>query len=282
MTSDEIPPVCSATTRDGIRIAYQSAGAGGPALVFVHGWCCDRSYFAPQFRHFAARHAVVSLDLHGHGASDRPAPGPGRYDVAAFADDVLAVATAAGAERPVVVGHSLGGLVALECAARPGAARAAVLVDPAPVVSERGKANFARSVAAVAADVDGSWRRRFLGGLFGPADTVRRDETLAGAADTPVEIAAAGMRAMAEFDGAGALDRVAVPVLLISAGEPESALRGRRGVTFGRTVGAGHFNHLEVPDQVDPMIERFLLVNDLAGAGRRRDGDPDGARGGTA
>lgn len=257
-----------AETADGVRIAYRTAGSGDPALVFVHGWCCDASFFAPQFDHFAAGHAVVSLDLRGHGVSDRPAPVAGTYDVARFADDVLAVVRDAGVRRPVVVGHSLGGLVALECAARPDAARAAVLVDPAPVVSERGKAAFAASVEAVAADADGSWRRRFADGLFAPADTVRRAEAVecSGAADPAV--AAAGMRAMAEFDGAGALEAAeaaGVPLLLVSAGETESGLRRRRSITFGRTVGAGHFLHLEVPEQVNPMIERFLAVNGLAG-----------------
>ncbi len=257
-----------AVTGDGVRISYESAGAGDPPLVFVHGWCCDRSYFAPQYAHFAARHTVVSLDLRGHGTSDHPAPGEVAYDIDAFADDVLAVAAAAGAHRPVVVGHSMGGLVALACAARPGMARAAVLVDPAPVVSERGKAFFAGSVAEVAADDDGSWRRRFAAGLFGPADTVRRAEIEAGMAPTPAAIAAEAMRAMAEFDGAAALDRAAVPVLLISGRGTESGLRGRRNITFGRTVGAGHFLQLEVPDQVNPMIERFLAVNALVGSGQ--------------
>ncbi len=254
-----------ATVPGGIRIAYQRAGTGDPPLVLVHGWCCDRSYFAPQFEHFAARHTVVSLDLRGHGASDRPAPGPGTYDVAVFADDVLAVAADAGLGRPVVVGHSLGALVALECAARPAAVRAAVLVDPAPVVSERGKGYFARSVAEVAADDDGSWRRRFAAGLFGPADSVRRQETIEAFAAADPAVAAAGMAAMARYAGEDALERARVPLLVLSAGESESGLRGRRNITFGRTVGAGHFHQLEVPEQVNPMIGRFLAVNGLTG-----------------
>ena len=44
-----------------------------PPMIFVHGWCCDRSYFAPQFEHFASGHAVVAVDLRGHGDSGRPA-----------------------------------------------------------------------------------------------------------------------------------------------------------------------------------------------------------------
>jgi pimeloyl-ACP methyl ester carboxylesterase len=91
--------------RDGVKVAYETAGRGDPGMVFVHGWACDRSYFAPQVDHFAARHSVVALDLRGHGDSDRPEPTAGVYDIDAFADDVLAVAVAAaaGPDRPVVV-----------------------------------------------------------------------------------------------------------------------------------------------------------------------------------
>ena len=61
------------TTRDGIKLAYEERGSGTPAFVFVHGWTCDRSFFAPQAEYFARKHRVVSLDLRGHGESDKPA-----------------------------------------------------------------------------------------------------------------------------------------------------------------------------------------------------------------
>jgi hypothetical protein len=57
---------------------------------------------------------------------------------------------------------------------------------------------------------------------------------------------------------------VRVPLLVIGSGRVERGLRDAcPGITIGMTVGAGHFNQLEVPDQVNPMIERFLAVNDL-------------------
>ena len=188
-------------------LAYELAGAGDPPLVFVHGWGCDRTFFEPQFRHFAARHAVAALDLRGHGES-RPGLS---YDAEALADDVLTVAADAGLHRPVVVGHSLGGLIALACAARPDAVRAAVLVDPSPVLNGPGKAIFTRSVADVASDQDGSWRAALVAGLFGPHDTARRAETIAGVDAVPLPVAVGTWRAMADFDGAAVLPRVNVP-----------------------------------------------------------------------
>ena len=59
-------------SRDGVALAYDRSTAGQP-LVFIHGWCCDRTYFAPQVEHFAGLgHAVLALDLRGHGESDAP------------------------------------------------------------------------------------------------------------------------------------------------------------------------------------------------------------------
>lgn len=254
----------------GFRLVYDTAGAGDPPMLFVHGWCCDRSYFAPQFEHFAASHAVAALDLRGHGDSGSPKTRPGGYDMDVLADDVLAVAAVAGFDRPVLVGHSLGALIGLVCAARAGAIGALVMVDPAPITNEKAKKFFRESAGAVAADEDGSWRRNFVAGMFLPADVARRAAIIEQMPANPPGIAAEVMRVMGEFDGA-VLAKVSVPVLSIgSAGPANSSADLRRlcpAITIGQTVGSGHFNMLEVPEQVNAMIERFLAVNGLSQPG---------------
>jgi pimeloyl-ACP methyl ester carboxylesterase len=250
----------------GLSLAYDTAGAGDPPMIFVHGWCCDRSYFAPQFGHFAASHAVAAMDLRGHGDSGRPEPSSGGYEMDTLADDVLSVAGAAGLPRPVLVGHSLGALIGLVCAAREGAIRALVMVDPAPITNERAKKSFRESVGAVAAD-DGSWRARFAAGMFLPTDTVRRAAIIEQMPSGPPAISAEVLRVMGEFD-AGVLARATVPVLSIGSAVPSNASADLRrlcpAITIGQTVGAGHFCQLEVPNQVNAMIERFLAINGLS------------------
>src|SRR2546421_7580614 len=116
---------------NGLSLYYESAGEGDPALLFVHGWCCDHTAFRPQFDHFARTHAVTALDLRGCGLSDCPESG---YDIPDFADDLARFCAAVGIDKPVVVGHSLGGMIAVELAARhPSVPRALVLVDPGPI-----------------------------------------------------------------------------------------------------------------------------------------------------
>jgi len=86
-----------------------------PAVVFVHGAALDHSVWHHPARYLAHHgFAVLAVDLPGHGRS----PGAVRASVEALADWVAAFIEAAGAERAHVVGHSLGALVALDCAIR--------------------------------------------------------------------------------------------------------------------------------------------------------------------
>jgi pimeloyl-ACP methyl ester carboxylesterase len=155
----------------------------------------------------------------------------------------------------------------LVCAARAGAISALVMVDPAPITNEAAKAFFRDSHDAVAHDDDGSWRTAFVMGMFLPTDVARRAATVQGVPSVSPGIAAALMQAMGEFDGVSALGRLSVPVLSIGSAVPSNAAADLRGacpaITIGQTVGAGHFNQLEVPEQVNAMIERFMVINNL-------------------
>lgn len=280
--------------RGGHRISYAVSGptSSGPRdLVLVHGWCCDRSNLAPLRDRLERTHRVVTMDLRGHGRSQefdedgsvgtrvrRPdqGPEPVRGEVATtieeFAADVVAVCEAADLHEPVVIGHSMGGLVALATLAPAGTPgilprwhpRGAVLLDPAPIATEKGKAYWAAQVEPVARDHSGDLRRAFARSLV--LETDRADYTPVVemmAAAHPV-VAAGGANAMATFDGAGALGALASPALIIHAATAERDLDrlvpDRALLTLGRTVGAGHFHHLEVPEQLEPMIERWLAV----------------------
>ena len=101
------------TSRDGIPLVFEVHGAGAPAVVLVHGWSCDRSYWNGQVRPLAARYRTVTVDLAGHGES-----GSGRraLTMAAFGEDVVTVVEQLGADQVVLVGHSMGGDVIVEAA----------------------------------------------------------------------------------------------------------------------------------------------------------------------
>ena len=98
---------------DGVPLLYDVDGLGSPALVFVHGWSCDRTYWERQFDHFKSEHLVVMLDLAGHGESglDRTA-----WSMEAFGKDVASVVEKLDLNKVVLIGHSMGGTVILEAA----------------------------------------------------------------------------------------------------------------------------------------------------------------------
>lgn len=107
--------VDSAISADGNAIHYQVQGQGKPALIFIHGWCCDRSYWDAQLPYFAQKYKVVAIDLAGHGESglDRK-----EWTMGAFGEDVVAVVNKLDLDQVVLIGHSMGGFVILEAARR--------------------------------------------------------------------------------------------------------------------------------------------------------------------
>ncbi len=248
---------------DDLSLYYERAGSGEPELVFVHGWCCDRTAFQPQFDHFARTHAVTALDLRGCGRSDRPDDG---YAISDFADDLARFFAEVKIEKPVVVGHSLGGMIAVELAARyPSVPRALVLVDPGPIDPLPSSVKIFSAFAEQLAGPSGEdVRRRWV------EDMGSRDETLAGwivelMCGTPLPVATAVIHGVIGWNGVGALALCTVPTLLLrsSLGDSPDAVRLRTvkpDLEVGITVGAGHFHQLEVPEQVNAMIERFLQL----------------------
>ena len=116
---------------NGTTLDVDVAGDGSPAFVFIHGIACDRRSWQPQFESLQGAHRCINVDLRGRGAS-KPVP---PFDTSQAAADVAAVVRAFDAAPAIVVGHSLGALIALLVGARfADVVTGTVLVD-APLTS---------------------------------------------------------------------------------------------------------------------------------------------------
>jgi pyruvate dehydrogenase E2 component (dihydrolipoamide acetyltransferase) len=117
---------------DGLRVYALSAGPGdAPAVVFLHGIGGSSTSWQGVVEAVAAGHRVVALDLPAHGQSDVPGAGAVGYDLAALADVVTRALALLAIERATLVGHSLGGAIAVAAAAaEPASVDRLVLVDP--------------------------------------------------------------------------------------------------------------------------------------------------------
>lgn len=95
--------------RDGETLPTTTGARGIPVFLFVHGWACDRQCWAAQLNEFSRDHRCVAVDLRGRGGS--PATPP--FGVGRALEDLAALIRELGAGPVVVVGHSLGGIIAL-------------------------------------------------------------------------------------------------------------------------------------------------------------------------
>jgi len=103
-------------------------GAGGASMVLVHGMGGTRTDWLPLLKRLKDRYKLVMVELPGHGSSPLPEP----FSLEAAADQVDSVIALHKPESTIVVGHGLGGMLALKALARhPGRARGLVLIDAA-------------------------------------------------------------------------------------------------------------------------------------------------------
>lgn len=252
---------------DAVDIAYDDVGAGDPAIVCLHGFSCARTDFAHQLSHFSPRHRVVAFDQRGHGETSKARDGVYGFD--ATASDAATLCAALGIERPVVVGHSLGGVSAIELARRPGFASALVLLDstvdlPAELHVELAAYND-RLAALDDEEFSEEVSRYARMRMIDPADDpAAADALVARSAAVPKDVYIAGARSIVGHDVASMAVQVDVPALYLASSLPWLSPQRVHEVCptwfTGRTVGAGHFHHLLVPDQVNAMMERFLAL----------------------
>lgn len=121
------PAVDRDITVHGLRLAYREYTGEGRPLVLLHGVASNARIWLPVVPLLAPRFRVLAVDQRGHGQSDKPSSG---YDFATVVEDVRQFIETLELKRPVVAGHSWGGNVALELAARhPEHVAGLVLVD---------------------------------------------------------------------------------------------------------------------------------------------------------
>jgi pimeloyl-ACP methyl ester carboxylesterase/nicotinamidase-related amidase len=250
---------------DGLEIVGEVRGRGDTALVFLHGWCGDREYWKHQVEVFAADYRVVVLDQAGHGESGR---GRKAWTANCLAGDVEAVVKALGLKRVILVGHSMGGLVALLAAKRmPGTVVAVVGVDTLQNAEFKLPEEVRKQILDGAEkDFKGTVRVTFAGLLPEKADAELKKWLQAKAEGQDPEMALALMRDLFGLDTVTAFKEAKVPVRCInSAGgyqsfTPTAVETNKKYADFGAVTieGAGHHPMLEKPDEFNRSLRDVL------------------------
>jgi pimeloyl-ACP methyl ester carboxylesterase len=249
----------TALSADGVPVCFEArgTGTGGPTLVFVHGWSCDRRYWADQLSHFAERYQVVAVDLAGHGES-----GMGReaWTMPAFGADVVAVAEKLGLGPMVLVGHSMGGEAIVEAALRLGDCVAGLVwVDTYRTLGgAQSAAKLERFLSPFRVDFVAA-TRNWARSMFVPSsDPELAEWVISDMASAPPEVAIASLQHALSFEPAivTALQDMTTSVVAINPDylpNDIEALR-RHGVKAVLMPGVGHFAMMEDPDAFNRLL----------------------------
>ena len=272
----------------GHRVRFHRSG-GGPLLVLLHGIASTADTWAPVATGLAANHTVLAPDLLGHGASAKPR---GDYSLGAYASGVRDLITALGYERATVVGHSLGGGIAMQFAYQfPERVERLVLISSGGLGREVHpilRASTLPGSEIVLALLGRRWLRT-TGGAVGATLGrlgLRAGEDLAGVAAGLASLGDADARgafvhtARAAIDPGGqrvsATDRLYLaahlPTLIvwgerdpiIPAAHGEAAHAAIPGSRLEIFAGAGHFPHREQPVRFVSLVEDFMRSTEPA------------------
>jgi pimeloyl-ACP methyl ester carboxylesterase len=272
----------------GHRVRFHRAGEG-PLLVLLHGIASTADTWSPVAEALAARHTVIAPDLLGHGDSAKPR---GDYSLGAYASGVRDLIAALGYDRATVVGHSLGGGIAMQFAYQfPERIERLVLISSGGLGREvhfiLRAATFPGSELVLAL-LGGGWLRATGGALGGALARLglKTGEDLAGVTGGIGSLADAGARgafvqtARAAIDARGqrvsATDRLylaaELPTLIVWGGRDpiipvahgraaHAAMPGSRLEVF---ADAGHFPHREQPARFVSVLEDFVRTTEPA------------------
>jgi pimeloyl-ACP methyl ester carboxylesterase len=246
-----------ARSSDGILVHFEVEGRSAPALVFVHGWSCDGTYWSRQVDHFAKQYQVVTIDLAGHGESGK---GRREWTMPAFGGDVVAVIQQLELREVVLIGHSMGGDVIVEVALALAERVAGIVwadtystlgVPSTPEELERFVQPFREDFAPAAQALV---RRMFV--PDSDPDLVER--VVAGMSGRPPEIAVGVMEhALANEDAVlAALPKLTAPVVAINPDYRPNDIEAlaRHGVSAVLMPGVGHFLMMEDPETFNRLL----------------------------
>jgi pimeloyl-ACP methyl ester carboxylesterase len=248
-----------ANSADGVHIEYHVYGRGEPAVVLVHGWSCDANYWNAQLDALKAKYTVVTVDLAGHGASEKNRTD---WSLANYGEDVAAVVRQIPNHQVVIVGHSMGAVVALEATRRIGDRVIGIIAVDAlksiglPPMPPR---EVEMRIAPFRANFIGQTRKFVTENFFTrDADPVFIQKIAYDMSLEPAEVAVLSMQSLLRMDFASVLPDIHVPVLAINSDRvPTDEARIRKSLPdFKADVleNTGHFLMMEAPKRFNPLL----------------------------
>ncbi|HVT96155.1 MAG TPA: alpha/beta hydrolase [Acidobacteriaceae bacterium] len=245
------------TAPDGVEIVYSAAGAGEPALVFIHGGLANRQFWDGELRRFADGYRVLAPDLPGHGESGYKRA---KWGLPQFGADIAALVEAEHLQQVILFGNSLGGPVAVEAALLLGdKALGIVGVDTFHTLTHHMSEEEAQKRAeAFRDDYAGSLHHMVLQLFHADADPGLLRDAERRMAHTPPEAACAMFLSLAGYRADESARRLTCPLRAINGDLYPTDIAGVRAVKpdFAAKIleHTGHYPMLERPAAFDRAV----------------------------
>jgi pimeloyl-ACP methyl ester carboxylesterase len=251
---------------DGLRIAYDRQGSGRPMLC-VHGASQDSTSWRFNVEYFSQFFDVIAMDNPGHGKSALPAEGPLR-SIPELAKYAWGVIRELGLEKPIVMGHSLGGAIVLRLGVEhPDDVGAVVDVDGAARTAA-GVTNYRPGVLDLVQINPTDWLETTFLSVLGRTTPMDRKREMASDARRVIpEVALADLYAYTSCNFVDELHRITAPVIAVVGEDdwscsPELTHETYDAVTAPKSYhmfeGIGHIPHTEQPDEFNAVVHRLL------------------------
>ncbi|WP_427182292.1 alpha/beta fold hydrolase [Paenibacillus sp. TC-CSREp1] len=252
---------------DGTTICYAEQGKG-EALVLLHGFCGSSSYWDEVVPELARSYRCIVPDLRGHGKTDAPV---GSYTIEQMGNDVLQLLDELEVEKAVILGHSMGGYIALAIAQHhPEHLNAFGLIHSTAFPdSDEAKEKRLRAVSTIQSEGIVNFVDGLVPGLFAPEHVeslsahVNRVKEI-GYKTAPQGAIGAALAMRERPDRRDVLSAAPMPVLLV-AGEKDGLIPPERTFTSDKPhivqatiAGAGHMSMYEAPEELIQVIKQFM------------------------
>lgn len=255
-----------------VPLFFVEKGQGDLTFLCIHNTGGDHRLFTPQLDYFSQFGRVIVPDLRGHGKSDKPQQ---KYAIETFGDELIALCQAHSAKNIIAMGSSTGGNIALDLACRyPVLVKASIMIDCAMFLSAGSRKVIQGYKNKFLAGESASILREILNNSCLSTDQCKpvMEEAYQ---SVPPYVWADAFDSLLKWDrdNKTRLPHCKAPLLYIQASSPYND--GSQLANFkkfyeyypdlmtGKVVGSGHYPSLEVPDQVNAMILRFLQIKEL-------------------
>ena len=253
---------------DDNKIHYYDTGKtkAKDALVLIHGWACNLDFWRDSYNAFPS-YRVITVDLPGHGRSDKPKLA---YSIEHFARAVDAVLKQAGVRNAVLAGHSMGTPVARQFYRLYPKQTLGIIIVDGPLRAAASKADMEKFLASMRSNYAES-SARFVDAMM-PAV---KDKTLAkfirdNMLATPEHVGLSAREGMTD-ERLWVNDKIDVPVLAMMApptwdwqrGIKETYMGLAPTLDFREWTGVSHFLMMERPKEFNDLVEGFIAKNRL-------------------